>query len=271
MLALCWFYCIPFAKFLYFASGPILILFCMFMFKRGIYSARPKLRQWALVMIFLALVKICVFDVRALGNDILCSVNEQLSEMGCNSNWKRGLELLSLLVLVGGSLLLFHFHRVYMNVKQVTALKPADVNLRLWANLSLFGVIGMAVWQCAPWVASLTVGYTPKIFNEVPWQSLAILNLCLLLYGFWKSESCSWNYEVKNKKRMDHLNQTWTPRDTLWMSVFVYLVTLALSYVAHDILAPPERLTAVQQQAQQQIEQKRLQQIQQQQMQQGRQ
>ena len=260
MLALCWFYCIPFAKFLYFAIGPILILFCMFMFKRGIYTARPKLRQWALVMIFFALVKICAFDVRALSRDLLCTVNEQLSEMGCNQNWQRGLQLVALLVLVGGSLLLFQLHRAYMNVKDVTTLKPDDVHLRLWANLCLISIIGMAVWQCAPWVASLTIGMTPKIFTNVPWQALAIFNLCLLIYGFWKSESCNWNYEVKHKKRMAHLNQTWTARDTLWMCVFLYLVTLALAYVAHDILTPPASLTAAQQQAEQRIEQQMMQQ-----------
>lgn len=258
MLALCFFYCIPFAKFMYFAISPVLIVFCMFMFKRGIYTARPKLRQWALVLIFFALVKIFVFDVRELGRDLLCTVHEQLSEVGCSPNGLRGLQLASLLLLVASSLLLFQLHRTYMNVKQVTALKPDDVHLRLWANMSLLSLIGMVVWQCAPWVASLTIGRTPAIFNAVPWQALAIFNLCLLVYGFWKSESCNWNYEVKNKQRMAHLNQTWTPRDTLWMCVFVYLVTLALAYVAHDILAPPANLAAVQQQAQQQIEQKML-------------
>ncbi len=256
MLALCWFYCIPFAKFMYFAISPVLIVFAMFMFKRGIYTARPKLRQWALVLIFFALVKVCAFDVRALGQDLLCTVNEQLSEMGCNKSWQRGLELVALLLLVGGSIVLFQLHRAYMNVTQATTLKPDDVHLRFWANACLVAVIGMAVWQCAPWVASLTVGRMPQIFDQVPWQAVAIGNLCLLLYGFWKSESCNWNYEVKNKKRMQHLNQTWTPRDTLWMCVFIYLVTLALSYVAHDILTPPESLSAMQKQAQQQIEMK---------------
>ena len=40
MLALCWFYCIPFAKFLYFASAPILFVFALFMHKRGVSVAR---------------------------------------------------------------------------------------------------------------------------------------------------------------------------------------------------------------------------------------
>lgn len=239
MLALCWFYCIPFAKFMYFASGPVLILMCMFMFKRGVYTARAGLRQWALILIFAALVKMCAFDVRMLGHELLCSVNEELSEAGCNKvSWRRGLEIVALFVLVIGSMVLFQLHRLYMNVKQVTALKPEDVNLSLWANISLLSVIAMVIWQCAPWVASLTVGDVPAVFNRVPWQWLAIFNLCLLVFCFWRSESCNWNYEVRHKKRMAHLNQTWTPRDTLWVSVSIYLVTLALSYVAHDVLTP---------------------------------
>ena len=78
------------------------------------------------------------------------------------------------------------------------------------------------------------------------------MNFTLFLFGFWKAESCTWNYDVrKRKERGAHLNQTWTPRDTLWMTVFIYLLTLALSYVAHDILAPkltPEMIEKIQQQ-----------------------
>jgi hypothetical protein len=235
MLALCWFYCIPFAKFLYFASAPILFVFAMFMLKRGICQARPQLRKCALVVMFFCLIKVCAFDVRMLGRELLCTVNDELSEVGCNTRWLQGLQVLALVVLVAGSLILFQVGRIYTNVKPTTT-KPADVYLSYWSNSTLFCVSMMVIWQCAPWVGFLTIGYVPHIFSDVPWQWFAIFNLCLLMGSFWVAESCNWNYEVKHKKRMAHMNATWTQRDTLWMCVFIYLVTLALSYVAHDVL-----------------------------------
>jgi len=212
------------------------MVFACFMLKRGICTARSQLRKWALVLIFAALIKICVFDVRALGDDLLCSVNEQLSEVGCNRRMIQALQMLGLVVLVASSLILYQINRMYMNLKEPSKLRPSDVYLSFWSNLSLLSVSAMVVWQCAPWVGFLTVGYVPHVFSDVPWQWFAIFNLCLLLASFWVAESCNWTYEVKHKKRMAHLNSTWTQRDTLWMCVFIYLVTLALSYVAHDIL-----------------------------------
>lgn len=236
MLALCWFYCIPFAKFLYFAAGLILFVFALFMLKRGVSLARPKLRQWALALMFVCLIKVCIFDVNMIGRELLCTVNEELSEVGCSKGGLQALQFLALLVLVAGSFGLFFLHRKYSNVVQVSKLKPNDVGLSFWSNLSLVSVSAMVVWQCAPWVGFLTIGRVPDIFVRVPWQIFAISNLLLLLYAFWRAESCNWNYEVKHKKKMAHLHATWTQRDTLWMCVFVYLVALGLSYVAHDVL-----------------------------------
>lgn len=213
-----------------------MFVFALFMLKRGICQARPKLRQWALVIMFFCLIKVCAFDVRMLGRELLCSVSDELSEVGCNTRWLQGLQVLALVALVAGSLILFQVSRLYGNVKEPTTTKPADVYLSFWSNATLFCVSAMVVWQCAPWVGFLTIGYVPRIFSEVPWQWFAIFNLCLLLASFWVAENCNWNYEVKHKKRMAHLNATWTQRDTLWMCVFIYLATLALSYVAHDVL-----------------------------------
>lgn len=238
-MMLCWFYCIDFAKFLYFASAPILFIFSLFVLKRGVRNAREGLRVAALTLMFVSLIKICVFDVRHLGKNLLCTVNEELSKVGCNTVWEKGLQFSGLLLLVLGSVGLFIAYKHYLNIKRTSVLTPEDVNLRFWSNLCLFSTIGMVAWTCAPWIGSLTVGKTPAIFEAVPWQSVAIINLVLLLFGFWKAESCTWNYDVrKRKERGAHLNQTWTPRDTLWMTVFIYLLTLGLSYIAHDVLTP---------------------------------
>jgi len=239
MAMLCWFYCIDFAWFLYYASAPVLFIVSLFVLKRGIRNAREGLRSAALALIFAALIKICLFDVRTLGREILCTVNEALSEVGCNTNGQKMLEFGGLLLLVLASFGLFLAHKKFMQIKAPSIKTPEEVNLRFWANTCLLATMGMVIWQCAPWVGSLTVGKTPEIFEKIPWQSVAIINLGLILFGFWKAESCTWNYDVrKRKERGAHLNQTWTPRDTLWMTVFIYLVTLALSYVAHDVLTP---------------------------------
>lgn len=252
MAMICWFYCIDFAKFLYFASAPILFVVSLFVLKRGIRNAREGLRSAALMLMFVSLIKICVFDVRHMGKNLLCTINQELSKVGCNPIWEKGLQFAGLVFLVLASFGLFMAYKRYLNIKKPSVLTPEDVNLRFWSNLCLAATIGMVIWQCAPWVGSLTVGYTPAVFEAVPWQSIAIVNFTLILFGFWKAESCTWNYDVrKRKERGAHLNQTWTPRDTLWMTVFIYLLTLALSYVAHDILAPkltPEMIEKIQQQ-----------------------
>ncbi len=245
MAMLCWFYCIDFAWFLYYAFAPVLFIVSLFILKRGIRNARAGLRSAAFSLMFAAVIKICIFDVRTLGKEILCTVNQALSDVGCNTTGQKMLEFGGLLFLVFASFGLFLAHKKFMQIKAPSIKTPEEVNLRFWANVCLAATMGMVIWQCAPWVGSLTVGQTPAIFEKISWQSVAIINLSLILFGFWKAESCTWNYDVrKRKERGAHLNETWTARDTLWMTVFIYLVTLALSYVAHDVLKPklPERV-----------------------------
>jgi len=246
MMMLCWFYCVDFAKLLYFASAPVLFIASLFVLKRGVRGARQGLRTAAFIMMFVALIKICIFDVRMVSDNFLCGIGEQLSIKGCNKSWQKMLELGALLLLVLGSFGLFQMHRFFLRIKQPTTLTPDDVNLRFWANLCLVSTIGMVVWQCAPWAGYLTIGRIPALFIALPWQYLAIFNLVLLLFVFWKAESCNWNYDVrKRKEKMAHLNQTWTAKDTLWMTVFIYLITIALSYVAHDVLTQGGKLPPV--------------------------
>ena len=46
------------------------------------------------------------------------------------------------------------------------------------------------------------------------------------------------------KKSNRHLQERWTPKDTLWMTVFLFLLTMGLSYVSNDILNPKKIVDA---------------------------
>jgi hypothetical protein len=230
VLMICFFYCVSFAKFLYFAVSGVLLVFALFMLKRGIYAHRPLLRKTAFGFMFLAAFKAFMIDVR-LGGDYLCTYLP-----ACSARWRMALEFSGMALFIASGFLIFHFWRVYMPEKERELMPPEAVHLRFWANLSMWGVIAMAAWLAAPWLGFLTVGYVPRMFTVVNWQFFAFLNLGLLLLGFWKSESCAWNFRVGDKDKMRHLQSTWTPRDTLWLNVFLYLIALALSYVSHDVL-----------------------------------
>lgn len=239
MLMLCWFYCIPFAKFLYFAIGPILLVFSFFMLRRGIYNARPGLRQTAFMLMFAVCIKIFISDIRLLKKEILCTLSPSITDNFCNGSGVMILETLGLVFILVSSLVLFHFYRTYAHVSKPSRVTPEEGGMRFWANLTMMSVLFMTVWQLAPWVGYLTVGGIPKIFDMVPWQALAIINLFILLKGFWTAEGCKWTTDVKTRsgRSISHNGMTWSPRDTMWMAVFIYLVTLGLSYVAHDVLA----------------------------------
>lgn len=242
MIMLCWFYCIPFAKLLYFAIGPLLLIFSLFVLKRGIKSARSGLRQTSFFLMFFAFFKMCIFDVPMLKQYFLCdALGEKVREAACSTMGMKLADIGGLVLLPIISFLLFHYYRIYMNIKVAELKTPEQVNLRFWANLTFIMIMTMVFWQLAPWAGYLTIGRTPALFVNIPWQWLAMTNVALLLIGFWKAESCPWvrsgESGRKNREKYVHLNQTWTPRDTLWVSTFIFLVTLALSYVSHDVLA----------------------------------
>ena len=66
MLMICWFYCMPFAHLLFYAAAPIMLVFAAFMLRRGVLRARRGLRLAAFVVMFVAAIKIWIFDLRAL-------------------------------------------------------------------------------------------------------------------------------------------------------------------------------------------------------------
>ena len=92
-------------------------------------------------------------------------------------------------------------------------------------------------WLAAPWIGYLTVGHVPQLFMKVPWQHLAVLNVAVLLTGFWKLEDCVWVYDPKNKIRNGSQINVWTVKDTLWLSVALLAIALVFSYASNDVLS----------------------------------
>jgi len=245
MLMLCYFYCIPAAKFLYFAFGPILFLCAMFALKRGTRNQRPGLRMAAFIMMFCATIKTFIIDLfistpvmKVDLKETACSLyNLPLLECGAdNMHAVRIIQVAGLIIFALIMVALAHFYTVCMPPRKQRDTKPEEVHLRFFANLAFISILVMIAWQLAPWVGYLTVGCIPKLFTYVKWQELALFDLGALIVGFWKLESCIWQFKVSEKERMKHLQDTWTPKDTLWMSVFLYLLTIGLAYVSHDIL-----------------------------------
>lgn len=237
MLMLCWFYCIPFAILLYFALSPIIAVFSLFMIKRGMRQGRKGLKQWAFALLFAAGLKTFILDLHMkFAQDYLFCTQKMLPIVACTPGALHKVKLAGLMALVIFGAILVHAYGRVMTDRKPKICTPEEVNLRFWANLGLVSVFAMIIWTMAPWVGALTVGGVPKLFMVVKWQHFAIINVLLLLIGFWKVESCSWEYKSGDKESRKRVSGGWSPRDTLWLNVFLYLITLALSYVAHDIL-----------------------------------
>lgn len=206
------------------------------MLKRSLYGERRELRRFAFIVIFLAIMKMCVFDLRMLKKEIFCGGSQALYEWGCNRHVFTTLDTMGVIVSLLAAFIIFQLYKMFYAAPPKRHVSPEKAHVRFWANLSLGMNVMMVLWQLAPWVGFLTIGEIPGIFITLPWQVLAIMNLLLLIVAFWRAEDCSWEYNLKDKARTVHMNKPWTAKDTLWMCVFIYLITLTLSYVAYDVL-----------------------------------
>jgi hypothetical protein len=235
MLMMCWFYCIPFAKGLFFASAFLLIIFSLFVLKRGVRQSRPLLRQLSFLLIFIAILKIFTVDIYLLRDNLLCGAG--LFKSSCNAQGFKILQASGLAALLLCSLLLLNLYRSFIRERKRREITPEQNHLRLWSNLGMFLVMLLVLWLAAPWVGFLTVGHVPKLFMNVPWQHLAVLDTVVLLIGFWKLEDCLWIYDPAEKNKKKYISRVWTPKDTLGLSVILFLITLAFSYASNDVLS----------------------------------
>lgn len=238
VITLCWFYCVPFAKFLYFAAAPFVFLVALFVLKRGIYRARKDLRQTAFFLMFAAVFKFFIFDLYMIKDDLFCATKAAAEKFVCTTAGLRLVEFVGVLLALAASAVLFHFYRVLMPGRKVRNATPEQVRLGFWTKTAFITVLLLAVWQTAPWVSYLTVGSVPPVFSAVPWPFLAALGFGLILTGFWKAEGCASGYRLPRRGYKNHAPRgLWSPRDMLWTSMFIYLLTLAMSYVSHDFLS----------------------------------
>lgn len=232
MLMMCWFYCIPFAKGLFFAAGPLMFLLALFVLKRGVRQSRRGLRQLAFVFFALALAKVCTVDIFLLKTYLLCTFGN------CHDNgFFRAVQATGLGVLVAGCLFIFNLYRSFANDRRQAVITPEQAHLSFWGNLSMSLVLILIFWLAAPWAGYLTVGHVPQFFMEVPWQNLALLNIIVLLIGFWKLEDCIGTYNPKEKVKNSYQTSVWTAKDTLWVSVVLFVIALMFSYASNDVLS----------------------------------
>ncbi|MBI3441542.1 MAG: hypothetical protein HY052_07050 [Proteobacteria bacterium] len=236
MLMMCWFYCVPLAKGLFFAASPLLIIVAFFILKRGVRQSRRELRQAAFFTIFIAFLKMLTIDIYLSRDSLLCGVH--LLRFGCNATGFKILQMLALFALAPVSFFLFNVYRGFIRDRKQPEITPKQVHLTLWANLSLASVLVLVVWLAAPWIGYLTVGHAPQLFMRVPWQLLAAVNILVLLTGFWKLEDCSWIYHPAEHTKKKYAHRVWTPKDTLGLSVILFLIAFAFSYVSSDVLSP---------------------------------
>lgn len=213
--------------------APMVLVFALFMLKRAVRAGRKTLKKASFILMALACLKMSIFDIQSLRPESFCNAGD----LACHDQTGMLIETLGFILLVGSGYLLHRYYGIYMNKPREKPQTPEEANVPFWANVSMATVVLMVIWQLAPWVGFLTIGSIPAIFLALPWQVLAVANLALLLGTFWRAENCVWDYDVLQKKNMGHLNKTWTAKDTLWMAVFIYLITLALSYVAHDVMS----------------------------------
>lgn len=250
MMMLCYFYCVPLAWFCYYMIGPVVFVAGMFAVKRGLRNRRKGLRQNAFIMMFGAAIKMCLFDSHMLKDvirDKACAMSKSFPLFDCSllavtkqETMKLGFIGMVLLVLI--SIVLFRYFTIYVPDRKVEETTPEQVKLRQWVKFTFWMVIFLAAWTGAPWICALVLGGTPAIFKTITVNQIAIGVLVLLFIDFWKMESCVWVVQAdklgKEKNKHRHLQESWTPKDTLWMTVFLFLLTMGLSYVSNDILNP---------------------------------
>ncbi len=237
MLMMCWFYCVPFAKALFFAFSLLLVLFALFALKRGVCRARPGLRQLSFLLMFTALLKMCTVDVYLLREHLLCTIGSRW----CTATGFKMLQGGALVLLLVSSVLLFNIYRGFVRERRVREVMPEENHLFLWTNAGMSLVLLLILWLAAPWFGFLTVGHVPAFFMNVPWQYLAMLETAVLLVGFWKLEDCGWLYDPAATHKKRYETRVWTPKDTLNLSVMLFLIALAFSYVSSDVLSPTTR------------------------------
>ena len=153
---LCWLYCVPLFKGLFYASGLLLIIFSLFVIKRGVYQRRCSLRKLAFMYIFLAVLKICTLDIYLLRDKILCG--DGLFDLACNPTGFKVLQALGLAVLMVLWFTVWRIYKGFIAERNMVYKTAEQMRLRLLANIVMLMVGSMVILLLTPWVGYLTVG-----------------------------------------------------------------------------------------------------------------
>ncbi|MGM0422010.1 MAG: hypothetical protein ACQEQL_02815 [Pseudomonadota bacterium] len=231
MFMVCWHYCMPFLNFLYFAIAPIMILWGAFVMKRGINLYKRPLRDRALILWALAIVKICVLDIRGISIELFCD-----SVQGCSTEKLWAINIFSLLCLGGGAYIWWRLCKKFRPDREGYISRPTNQQpLVKWTRMSVLTVSLFVIWVSGPWVTSLTMGSIPKLFLIFSWPYMSVLALVSLLMAFWKLEDFQWLYS-STKSRIADKKKVWIPKDTLWTLVFIYGFTVMLAFASSRMI-----------------------------------
>lgn len=236
MFVLCWVYCVPFVKFLYYAVAPLLLFFAFYVMKRGICRETLWLRYSALALAWMAVFKIFLMDVSVLARGMACQMSDSLcSGTGTKIFQMAGGSLFALCAVV----LLMLGARFGKKYRAPRDKIPSNDNpLRFWANLSMVLVVILCCWLSLPLLSYLAVGDAPQLFFKLRWQFFAMLNFLSLAIGFWRIEDYYHYYNDgagTQYVRQKDAGKVWVPSDTLWTVLPIYLVALAAGVMSDDL------------------------------------
>ena len=234
MLMLCYKYCIPFLHFMLYAMGPMLLLFCAFIFKRSIVQERSGLRRFSLALGMLVLCKIGLFDIVKLAPHMACTYLPDAAG-GCQRSVYDAFIYMGYGLSVSAFIAFLWTWQRFGPKFQPKIKEVSDHELRVWANAGMTVTCVFTFLQMIPWISTLLTGEVPRFATLIPWKLLALVCFGLLLIGFWHNEDK--HVKIKSyRAAAKRTSEGWRPRDTLWMALILYIIMLALSFVIDDIL-----------------------------------
>lgn len=234
MWMICWHYCEDLGRLLYHTAPLLMVVMALFAFKRAYRSGQSWPRAFGLVLLVVAAAKVFLFDPYLFRGYLACAAG--LPFLPCNRTGGAIIMTLGAMIFIGLMVAIYYLQGWLKSLKPRPRVTPQQVRLRLWANASLVNALALSVWAILPWLWALAQAHLPDVLLVVPWHVLAVTGATLLAVGFWLLEDCRWFYIPMGNKAKAHDYRVWTPRDTLWTALLIYVVALALAYVTQDVI-----------------------------------
>lgn len=229
---ICWFYCAPLFHWLFFASSAFLLVYALFILKRGVRQSRKGLREIGLTLIAVVIFKVFVLDANYLAKEMFCD-NSQL-DGGCSFVAIGIFRVVAGLMLIPASYGMLKLYKRYINRNIPTRQTVNSLKIRLWSNIGMFLVLILTGWLVAPWISYLTVGRAAEFLLSPLWRYFGLICFAVIGVTFWRYEDCSLIARTKADKASRH--QAWIPRDTLWLATALLIITYMFFFVSEDFL-----------------------------------